>query len=137
MANPDRSLVIAAFSLSAALMLAACVASELPGDESGTGGTSSSGAGGTTGIAGTGSPGTLLRGHGPERRHVSLLVEPIGNGREPAVDHLVEWKRGMPHHLRFQPRVQRDLEQLGRFLGSRRSEPRLQQDLRPVRNDGG
>jgi endo-1,4-beta-xylanase len=57
MANPDRSLVIAAFSLSAALMLAACVASELPGDESGTGGTSSSGAGGTTGIAGTGSAG--------------------------------------------------------------------------------
>jgi endo-1,4-beta-xylanase len=57
MANPDRSLVIAAFSLFAALMLAACVASELPGDESGTGGTSSSGAGGTTGIAGTGSAG--------------------------------------------------------------------------------
>jgi endo-1,4-beta-xylanase len=57
MANPDRSLVIAAFSLSAALMLAACVASELPGDESGTGGTSSAGAGGTTGIAGTGSAG--------------------------------------------------------------------------------
>jgi hypothetical protein len=57
MARPRRSRGIVAFSLFAALMLAACVGSGPPGDESGTGGTSSTGAGGTTGIAGSGSAG--------------------------------------------------------------------------------
>jgi endo-1,4-beta-xylanase len=54
MAPPRRSLVIVAFSFSAVLM-AACVGSGSPSDESGTGGTSSTG--GTTGIAGNGSTG--------------------------------------------------------------------------------
>src|SRR5438477_427787 len=48
MASP-RPVGIVAFSLSAALILGACVGSGTPGDESGTGGTSPTGGGGTSG----------------------------------------------------------------------------------------
>ena len=57
MARPRRSLGVFAFSLFAALMVAACAGSGPAGDETGTGGTSPTGAGGTTGIAGSGSAG--------------------------------------------------------------------------------
>ena len=64
MARPPRSLGIVTSSFFAALMLAACAGSEPVVDESGTGGTSSTGAGGTNGIAGSGGTGQGTGGAG-------------------------------------------------------------------------
>ena len=73
----------------------------------------------------------------PVLRHVVLLVEPVSHSPQPAVHHLVERQRRLPHHLLFRGRVQRYVEQLRRFPGPRPSIPPLQQDVLPVCNDSG
>jgi hypothetical protein len=53
------------------------------------------------------------------------------------VDHLVERQRGLPHHLRFRAAFSATWNNSGDFLARVGLVPRLQQDLRPVRNDRG